>query len=355
MCAAGRLFSPGRVRGSHSPGDDPPGGALCDARGNTMDKRDETMKTELMAAATACWRKVRASGRAWSEAKGNPHRLFRAAAAIALAIVIVPATALLGGGAFADNDPMSDGYQGSWHSGQACAPRYRISHKNTGCMHAWWDNTPPWSTGVAGGSTYGARNLCPNYGAMKANIDIVGKNDPHFHMSNGDKKRGRDGEANVRDIACCLNESDLCWKWSVEPQDGKIKMWKGTGTDYRWVDVSTQYDRYKFCSENPDNVYCDVDKKGDAFNVPETVMCGDEECDTTDCRAAFDDTRTSNWCSIWNLGYNDGLCSWDASCIVNGKTGTQNNFEIFIDDIESYLKTCGDDDPHLLGKFNWEC
>ena len=153
--------APATVRFASRPPWGSPGGVLCDPRGNTMDKRDETMKTELMAVAAARWRKVRASGRAWSEAKGNPHRLFRAAAAIALAIVIVPATVLLGGAAFADGGAAGQGYTGSWHWNKGCAPRYRISHRNTGCMHAWWDNTPPWSTGVAGGSTWGAQQQVP--------------------------------------------------------------------------------------------------------------------------------------------------------------------------------------------------
>ena len=228
-------------------------------------------------------------------------------------------------------------------------------------MHAWWDNTPPWSTGVAGGSTYGARNLCPNYGAMKANIDIVGKNDPHFHMSNGDKKRGRDGEANVRDIACCLNESDLCWKWSVEPQDGKIKMWKGTGTDYRWVDVSTQFDHYKMCFENPDNVYCDVDKKGDAFTVP-TVMCGNSECDATDCVSNFNqpDNRVKSSCWISNVSYAEGICTFDAACTISrggeSLTGLVEDFEIFVDDIQTDLIICaGDYGGYLMDVHTQDC
>ena len=312
------------------------------------------MKTEFMAATAACWLKARASARTWSEAKGNPHRLFRTVGAIALAIVIVPATALLGGVAFADRDAMSSSYSGSWHSEKACAPRYRISHRNTGCMHAWWDNTPPWSSGVAGGSTWGAENKCANYGGMKANIDVINGGDQHFHMSNGDKKRGRSGSQNIRDIACCLDKSDLCWKWSVDEQDGKIKMWTGTGTDYRWVDVSTQLDRYKFCSEKPDNVYCDVDPEGDAFTVPTAVMCGDDECEKIDCLKTFGKTGVSNDCAIYNLDYEDGLCIWTASCTMNGNTTIAEDFEIFIDDIEPYLKVCyqTDGNPRLMGKFD---
>ena len=315
------------------------------------------MKTGLMAAAAACWRKARASGRACLESKGNPHRLFRAAAAIALAIAIVPATVLLGGAAFADRGEAGSGYTGSWHLYKACAPRYRISHKDTGCMHAWWDNTPPWSSGVAGGSTWGAQNKCADYGAMKANIDLVNGVDQHFHMSNGDKKRGNDGVFNIRDIACCLDKSDLCWKWSVEPQDGKIKVWTGSNANYQWVDVSTHSERYKFCADKSDHVYCNDDPEGDAFTVPE-VRCDGSRCNARDCMSKYHDldSAASNACAMSNVRYSDGICTFDTTCDISllgkpGVVGYDEDFDIFIHDMDE-IRLCANDDPYLMGPYD---
>ena len=115
--------APATVRFASRPPWGGPGGALCNPRGNATSKKDETMKTGLMAAAAACWRKALASGRACLESKGTPHRLFRAAAAIALAIVIVPATVLLGGAAFADGGAAARWVPRKLARGKGAAPQ----------------------------------------------------------------------------------------------------------------------------------------------------------------------------------------------------------------------------------------
>ena len=74
------------------------------------------MKTKFMAAVAACRLKARAFARACLESKRNPYRLFRPAAAIAVAVVIVPATILLGDGAFADGENYNN--SGTWDEGQ---------------------------------------------------------------------------------------------------------------------------------------------------------------------------------------------------------------------------------------------
>ena len=45
----------------------------------------------------------------------------------------------------------------------------------------------------------------------------------------------------------------------MEPQDGKIKVWTGSNANYQWVDVSTHSERYKFCADKSDHVYCNDD------------------------------------------------------------------------------------------------
>ena len=183
------------------------------------------MKTKFMAAVAACRLKARAFARTCLESKRNPYRFFRTAvAAIAVATITVPATTLLGGATFADSG------SGEWHAQHACAPSYRISHGNLECVSAWWDNTPPASTGVAGGSTYGAENKCSDFGDIVANIDLKNVGDRHFHLNSSSKERGRSSYHNVRDITCCVDKSDFCYKQQVEKDNGKIKVWSGTGT-----------------------------------------------------------------------------------------------------------------------------
>ena len=53
--------------------------------------------------------------------------------------------------------------------GNGCSDSYRVPHRNSGCLHAWWDNTPPWSSGVPGGSTVGVQSDCSEYGKVVAN------------------------------------------------------------------------------------------------------------------------------------------------------------------------------------------
>ena len=112
--------------------------------GRNNENRTHGSCCSLLAQGSCLWKSV-------SRIEGNSASVVPAAAAIALAIVIVPATALLGDRAFADGGSYSNNfYPGSWHRGEGCASSYRISHRDTGCMHAWWDNTPPRSTGILG-------------------------------------------------------------------------------------------------------------------------------------------------------------------------------------------------------------
>ena len=112
-----------------------------------------------------------------SSSKRNLYRLFwTAAAAIAVAVsVLVTNSAIADGSTEFKNE----------HYGGACNSQYKVGYRNTECLSAWWDNTPPASTGYALGSTFGAENKCSDYGDMKAHVDTVGGTDVHFHLDNG--------------------------------------------------------------------------------------------------------------------------------------------------------------------------
>ena len=51
----------------------------------------------------------------------------------------------------------------------SCGSSRRVSHSDTNCMHAWWDNSPGWALL---GYKAGAESFCsPDIARMKAKID----------------------------------------------------------------------------------------------------------------------------------------------------------------------------------------
>ena len=84
----------------------------------------------------------------------------------------------------------------------ACTGSNRIDYSDAECLHGWWDNNS-WPKD----STFGARNLCPDWGTVVAKVDIAGTSDRTWHLANGDKRRGRTAFT-VRDIYCCKDLAD---------------------------------------------------------------------------------------------------------------------------------------------------
>ena len=103
-----------------------------------------------------------------------------------------------------------------------------------------------------------------------------------------------------------MDKSDLCHKQQVEPKGVEIIRYTGSGTSTETVRVGSHERRYLYCQEHPDDIYCRVNPKGDAFTKPDCVRknqpsiegvpacnCGDnmnELCTAADCSAAFDDS-----------------------------------------------------------------
>ena len=48
-----------------------------------------------------------------------------------------------------------------------------MDHTLVNCLHGWWNNSPPASSGVAGGSTFGVQSQCSEYGTVVASVDII--------------------------------------------------------------------------------------------------------------------------------------------------------------------------------------
>ena len=109
----------------------------------------------------------------------------------------------------------------------------------------------------------------------------------------------------VRDIHCCWNKSDLCFKSQVEKDERNvITQVTKSGNSYttRFVDVSTHRKRYDFCQANPDDIYCQVDPEGDANTEPEgpacaedsSCNCGDHHCTVADCDSTWKDLNPNS-------------------------------------------------------------
>ena len=135
---------------------------------------------------------------------------------------------------------------------------YFINHKDASCLHGWRDNTPPMSTGVAGGSTWGVQSQCPDWGSVYGRVRLNNGWRWGYKLTSSSKKRGYDGLLNVESIRCCPSKGELCHKTQVKKYDGYIKIWNDSSNDYGYVDVSTTEKRQEFCSNgtNRTGVYC---------------------------------------------------------------------------------------------------
>ncbi len=188
---------------------------------------------------------------------------------VAAAVAVLAVAAVF----VADNasaNPSTKGTNAShWNEG-ACDNSLRISHSDSDCLHGWWDNTPPASTGVAFGSTWGAQSSCSQYGQVIAHVDLISTIDMHFHLWTSDKERDKVSGHDVRDISCCMQKSALCLKNEVEADDdGYIRHYTGTGKVFRRLSVATHQQRYDHCQDHSDSIYCTQNPSGDAHDEPE--------------------------------------------------------------------------------------
>ena len=225
---------------------------------------------------------------------------------------------------------ISPAFANSFDKGELCSSRYRISKSSATCLSAWWDNSPPYQFGDWGYSSKGGgQNHCSQYGEVGANIDAVSTTDRHLHLTNSSKMRYHD-TFQTRDIECCINESDLCYKDQVEKHtsgqhEGKIRRVIVESSGYRtaWWNVSDFNQRYSLCKLYPDNIYCKNDPEGDAQTIvledtpiselrarecggEDQLMCtcGDRFCDYGDCKWHWDRSAAakSGSCSVTRSG-----------------------------------------------------
>ena len=89
----------------------------------------------------------------------------------------------------------------------SCTGSDRVSRDNAECLSGWWDNNT-WPQN----STFGAQNLCPDWGKVVAKVDISGASDRTWHLADGSKRRGSTSNS-IRNIYCCQDLGDkMCNK-----------------------------------------------------------------------------------------------------------------------------------------------
>ena len=196
-----------------------------------------------------------------------------------LVLAIFCASVLGANKAFADGSPSTNG----WHNKGDCSQSNRVSHGDSTCLSASWNNSPGFWSGYPGGSSYSVSSSCYSWGKVIAHLDYKNRADYHVHLPNYGSYGSKHSTAKIRNISCCMNTSALCYKKEVEAVNGKIYRWTGTGTTMVEHDVSTRIKRYEHCQAFPWSIYCAVNPSGDALTRVE-YNCGDHYCNVGDCK-----------------------------------------------------------------------
>ena len=182
--------------------------------------------------------------------------------------------------------------------GSECESQYRMSHSDSDCMHAWWDNSPSWS---CWGTKGGAESFCSNYGTVVVKVDIQGGEDLTPHRTTAGKWRYTRCLNDTNSISCCIDKSDLCVKNQVEPDsDQKIKYFQSGNSTLQTASVGTRIERYNFCQDNPDTIYCEINPRNDALWAPN---CGDHDCTVGDCNWHWNQSDASDSCTLVSMNY----------------------------------------------------
>ena len=88
----------------------------------------------------------------------------------------------------------------------ACDAGDRISHRDSMCLRASWDNE-----GLPGftKSYFSVQNMCPEYGTLVAKVDLADAMDRTLHLAGSDERRGSTFYR-IRWISCCSDLSANC-------------------------------------------------------------------------------------------------------------------------------------------------
>ena len=286
---------------------------------------------------------------------GSGARAVAAGAGAFLLAAVLAAGPALGGASWDDPTDSSDWLQ--CNSG--------INHWDASCLHGWWDNTPPASTGVAFGSTWGSQNRCGDWGTVYSRVDVnsSGGWDLGYLLDDWDKKRGNSSFSNVSSIKCCPYRGELCHKSQVKAlSGGKVKVWNPDSGGYDVVTLNTAEKRQEFCKvrANRKGVYCRNNLSGDALDgVPYNCNEGTTYCNVEDCEKQFLKSLAFPKCTgnsgtqepTYAISATDGTsrrCTVSASCrngtvVIDGNPDhtyysyTDKSFEADVYDVDEYV------------------
>ncbi len=253
-------------------------------------------------------------------------RLLAAIAAVTLLIVVAPEEAATG--------------EPTWNVASGCTESQRISDSDATCMSASYSNS--WSIS-GGGYHYSVETECGDYGTVVVHANRVDHVDYMANFTADNPESSGHASTKFRAFTCCLDQSDLCYKNQVEARsDGNIRSITINGSTITgtFVDVSSHQKRYDFCSENEDDIYCEVDPQGDANTDPNAECnedtdppcnCGDHYCKVADCNSHWDQSPAADTCAdaSWNnesaytmtISATDGssqTCNMTVQCMTGG-------------------------------------
>lgn len=200
--------------------------------------------------------------------------------------------------------------------GSNCENSYRISHSNSDCMHAWWDNSPSAS---CWGTKGGAQSFCSNYGSITVKVDIIAGPDIEVERSGSGKWRYQLCTNDTNQISCCIDKSDLCIKGQVEKTNtGYIQHWESSNNSWSAVYVGTHRARYEHCENHSGSIYCEVDPEGDASTAP--TLCGSGQCAASHCWLYWNVSDADDSCQDESMSFDDStvfepLCTVTADCL----------------------------------------
>ena len=226
------------------------------------------------------------------------------------------------------------------YDSSGCKKSERIPHAEATCLTASWSKYKgSMQFYTFGGHEFRGTNHCADWGAMRAHVDLKRWRDAYMFLETDEElKGGTSMDVKVRQISCCITkEAKLCYKDQVDRHDtsGGISntnliRYKKTKDHSAFRDVGTHENRWSFCEEDPDYIYCEVDPEGDAFVKPDSVIateamvaeleaaaettdCDGAACTVQDCVDAFEDSdaASTGLCGAGSLttdGYGT-LCS----------------------------------------------
>ena len=201
--------------------------------------------------------------------------------------------------------------------GADCGSSYQISSSQATCLKASWENR---SIAIS----WVAENKCSTYGDVTVRVKIDNAADKTHNLTDDTQWEGKQATAptsgiRVNGISCCIDKSDLCHKNQVEANSSdQINHYNASDNTWTTVSVGTHQERYEYCEDNEDSVYCTNDPEGDAFTAP--LLCNGQQCASTHCWSHWTASTADPQCQNDAMSFDDSdifspTCTVTADCL----------------------------------------